>query len=290
MNTKGRITFRAAVTSSEPSEACSFLSRHTGLPKGRIKDAMNKGAVWLKRKGKSRERLRRATAGLRQGDVIELFYDADLLTVDPVRASCLMDRGVYSIWHKPSGLLTQGTDWGDHCSLLRLVETSFNPRRGAYLVHRLDREVEGLVLVAHTRDAAARFSRLFKRGEVRKEYRAEVLGSMDRQTGVIEEPLDGKPALTRFSVITYDEATNTSVLSVEIDTGRLHQIRRHLADVGHPVMGDPRYGRGNKDCRAMRLSACGMAFGCPFTGETIECRIDRMHVMPGHENGTRPFP
>lgn len=274
MNTKGRITFRAAVTSSEPSGACSFLSRHTGLPKVRIKDAMNKGAVWMKRKGRGRERLRRATAGLKPGDVIELFYDADLLTIDPPLASCLVDRGVYSVWHKPSGLLTQGTDWGDHCSLLRLVETFFNPRRRAYLVHRLDREVEGLVLVAHTRDAAERFSHLFGRGEVRKEYRAEVLGSMGRRTGVIDEPLDGKPALTRFSVMAYDEVTNTSILSIEIDTGRLHQIRRHLAAVGHPVMGDPRYGRGNKDGRPMRLRASGMAFRCPFTGETFECRID----------------
>lgn len=274
MNRQGTITFRAAVDPSGQSEACLFLSRRAGLPKARIKDAMNKGAVWLRRKGGKRERLRRATAVLRPGDVIEFFYDADLLAVEPPRATCLIDRRQFSVWHKPAGLLTQGTDWGDHCSLLRQAETAIHPRRDAFPVHRLDREAAGIVVVAHTREAAARLSKLFRGNAVHKTYRAGVLGAMRRPFGVMDDPLDGKPARTRYSVMAYDAATDTSVLSVEIDTGRLHQIRRHLAAAGHPVMGDPRYGKGNRDGSPMRLLACGLSFVCPFSGETIACRID----------------
>lgn len=267
-----KLTFRTTVAASGPEEACSLLSRETGLSKARVKDAMNKGAAWLRRRGRGRERLRRATAVLRPGDTVELFYDPGLLAVDPPEASCIADRRHFSVWRKPAGLLTQGTDWGDHCSLVRQVETAFSPRRSALPVHRLDREVEGLVVVAHTSKAASELSRLFQKNEVRKTYRAEVFGEMEG-SGIVEEPLDGKPARTRYSVLGYDPGADVSTLSVEIETGRLHQIRRHLSFIGHPVMGDPRYGTGNKDGKPMRLLACGIAFTCPFTGERVECNL-----------------
>ncbi|HPI92821.1 MAG TPA: RluA family pseudouridine synthase [Deltaproteobacteria bacterium] len=274
MKAGGKLTFRTTSAGYEPEEACSLLSRETGLSKVRIKDAMNKGAVWLRRRGRARERLRRATWELRRGDTVELFYDPGLLAVEPPEALCVADSKHFSVWRKPAGLLTQGTDWGDHCSLMRQVETAFSPRRPALPVHRLDREVEGLVVVAHTSRAASELSRLFQKNEVRKTYRVEVRGEMEPRDGIVEEPLDGKPARTRYSVIGFDPGANVSILTVHIDTGRLHQIRRHLAFIGHPVMGDPRYGRGNRDGRPMRLLACGIAFTCPFTGERLECGFD----------------
>jgi tRNA pseudouridine32 synthase/23S rRNA pseudouridine746 synthase len=273
MNEHTGFTFKGPVHQSDPHEAAAFLTRHTGLSKARIKDAMNKGAVWLRRKGRARERLRRATATLKEGDTLELHYDPVLLSIDPPKAQCIMDRGSYSIWHKPAGLLTEGTDYGDHCSLLRQVEIAFAPRRKAFPVHRLDREAGGLVLVAHTSEAARELSKLFRGREVRKRYRVEVLGKMDLPAGIIDLPLDHKPAVTRYSVLLDKPDEKTSVLMVEMETGRLHQIRRHLAAIGHPVMGDPRYGRGNKDNHPMRLMAIELSFRCPFTSQQISCKI-----------------
>jgi tRNA pseudouridine32 synthase/23S rRNA pseudouridine746 synthase len=274
MTGKGKFTSKKTVGPEDLLEACAFLAQHTGLSKARIKDAMNKGAVWIQRKGRARERLRRTTAVLREGEVLELFYDPKLLSIDPPQARCVMDRGSYSIWFKPAGLLAQGTDFGDHCSVLRQVEIAFTPRRQAFPVHRLDREVEGLVLVAHTRQAARELSKIFQGRKVRKRYRAEVLGLLEQATGTIDHPLDGKPAMTRYLVLSHDPHTNTSILLVEIESGRLHQIRRHLAAIGHPIMGDPRYCKDNKDGYPMRLVAFEIEFRCPISRKEIKCRMD----------------
>lgn len=268
-----KIILRKTVSPGDLTVASDFLARHAGLPKMRVKDAMNKGAVWLHSRGKARVRLRKATARLREGDTLELFYDPGLLSIDPPKAHCVTDKGGYSIWFKPAGLLAEGTDYGDHCSLLRQVEIEFSLKRAVYPVHRLDREVSGLVLVAHTKKAAASLSGLFQGRAVTKRYRAEVLGRMEEAEGAIDLPLDGKPAKTKFTVLSHDPSAGTSHLLVEIETGRLHQIRRHLAAVGHPVMGDPRYGRGNKDGLPMRLVACELSFTCPLSGQVVGCRV-----------------
>ncbi len=273
MDTQGKIIINKTVLAGDPLQACEFLALHSGLPKARIKDAMNKGAAWISRKGRGREHLRRATSVLKPGNSVELFYDQAILSMNLPQARCLMDLRHYSIWDKPAGLLTQGTEYGDHCSLLRQVELSFSPRRDVYPVHRLDREAQGLVLVAHTSVAAARLSELFQGRAITKRYQTEVLGLIDPDQGTIDSPLDQKSALTRYSVLCHDPNTNISTLQVEIETGRLHQIRRHLASIGHPVMGDPRYGKGNKDGKPMRLIACALEFQCPFTGKVIACRI-----------------
>lgn len=270
---KEKFSFEKTVQEDFQPQACEFLAAHTGLSKARIKDAMNKGACWLDRKGRGRMRLRKATFALQKGDSIELHYDAKVLSAKPPAAACVADFKHYSLWLKPAGLLSQGTSYGDHGSLLRCAETFFNPRREAYPVHRLDREASGLILVAHSAKAAGRLSRLFQEHEVLKRYRVEVLGRPEKDEGMIDEPLDGKEAQTRYTVISGHPESGTSVLLVEIQTGRLHQIRRHLADIGHPVMGDPRYGSGNKDGRPMRLAACELEWRCPFSGKIHQYQL-----------------
>jgi tRNA pseudouridine32 synthase / 23S rRNA pseudouridine746 synthase len=248
-------------------EASSFLASQSGLPRVRIKDAMNKGAVWLKRKGLGCKRLRKATFILKEGDILELHYDPRILSENPPAAYCIMDYGHYSVWFKPAGLLTQGTEFGDHGTILRQAEVYFKSNRKVYPVHRLDREAEGLVMIAHSGQAAAELSKLFAEHRVIKRYRVEVLGAPEKNEGIIEDPINGKTAVSRYCVIANNPEGDTSTLLVEIETGRMHQIRRHLAGIGHPVMGDPRYGTGNKDGRPMRLTACELCWRCPITGE-----------------------
>lgn len=263
------------LTVTREASAIELLAEASGLPRGRIKDAMNKGAVWHQGKGRGRRRLRRATTRLRPGDRLALHYDPELLARQVAVPACVLDRGRYSAWDKPAGMVSQGTDFGDHCALPRWVERHFQPPRPVLLVHRLDREASGLMLLAHDRAVAARLSALFHEGRVYKRYRVEVRGDLSRPgTGVIEQPLDGKPACTRYRCLGYDAAADVSRLDVEIDTGRLHQIRRHLADLGHPVMGDPRYGTGNRTRAGLRLRALELRFPCPLSGEDIEIILD----------------
>jgi tRNA pseudouridine32 synthase/23S rRNA pseudouridine746 synthase len=149
--------------------------------------------------------------------------------------------------------------------LLRIAEQQL--QRECFLVHRLDREADGLMLIAHTGKAAAALSQQFARerdGAIRKLYRIEVSGKVD-EAGEISTVLDGKTALTRFHRLDYLSARDSSVVEVELVTGRKHQIRRHFAGLGHPVLGDPVYGINNKDSRGLQLKAVQLDFTCPLT-------------------------
>lgn len=264
--------FRREVRQPEAgARASDLLASASGLSRGAVKDAMAKGAVWLSRPRGKRRRLRRASFQVAAGDLLALYYDAELLARTPPQAVCLRDLIHYSVWEKPPGLLSQGSDYGDHCSLARQAELAFTPRRPVFVVHRLDREARGLMLLAHSRQAAAALSALFRDNGVEKRYQVEVLGHLDQYAArQIDLPLDGKNACTLFTPLSYDPQTNTSRADVRITTGRLHQIRRHFAMIGYPVMGDPRYGSGNKNSRGLCLVASALGFDCPFTRQRMD--------------------
>lgn len=170
--------FRKCITAADDGQqAATLLCNATGLSRSRIKDAMQKGAVWLKKKGKGKNRrLRRATAAIAKDDTLSIYYDEGILQTPPLSARLVADQRYYSVWEKPAGMLCQGTEYGDHCSLLRLAELSFAPRRPVFLLHRLDREASGLVLIGHNKKAAAHFSALFKERKIDKRYLALVAG------------------------------------------------------------------------------------------------------------------
>jgi len=247
--------------------AIDFLLDNVNLSKSRLKDIMNKGAVWLKRGSQSKTRLRRAMTDLKVGDLLEVYYDEQLLSLKPIRLEPIDDRIEYSVWDKPSGMLIQGTEWGDHTALLRRVELYFSPRRESFLIHRLEREASGLVVIAHNRKMAATLSELFKSGQVKKRFRIQVLGDLREygQQGEIQIPLDGKDAETRFEFIRYDAEKNYSTVNIWLGSGRKHQIRRHFEHIGFPLMGDPKYGKGNKNQSGMKLNAVELSFKCPVT-------------------------
>ena len=262
------IQLKLTVPANARPLAADFLAQASGLAKARIKDAMVKGAVLLKR-GKTTKRLRRATFALMAGDLLKLAYDQEVLTRLPPTATCLQDLKHYSVWIKPAGLLSQGNDFGDHCALLRQVELFFKPTRPVFLVHRLDREAAGLMLVAHTQKGAAALSALFREGCINKTYQAEVLGCPPESSGSITAELDGRPARTDYRVLDSHPEQHSATLEVTIHTGRRHQIRRHLALIGHPVLGDPQYGSGNKNSSGLRLTAVALSFICPIRKKTV---------------------
>ena len=142
--------------------------------------------------------------------------------------------------NKPSGMPTQPTRDRQQRSLEELLRAQF---KSIYLVHRLDTGTSGVVVFARTRDAAASLSGLFSSREVRKTYLASVDGAID-QPMTIDSPIGGKEAISRI------RPRADGLIEAEIETGRTHQIRIHLASIGHPVIGDRRYG-GPKAPRLM---------------------------------------
>jgi tRNA pseudouridine32 synthase/23S rRNA pseudouridine746 synthase len=251
-----------------------LLQRATGLPKQRIKRAMTQGAVWLTR-GRNTRRLRRAKRSLRVGDEVHLYYDVEILAENPVEPTLIADVGGYSVWRKPYGLRSQGSKWGDHCTVVRWAERHLQPERPAFTVHRLDRAANGLILVAHSRTIAAALSELFQKRAVEKRYLALVAGDFSLQPNPlrVDQPLDGKAALSEFSLQQVSADGDRSLLDVRIETGRKHQIRRHLADLGHPVIGDRMYGAGVQDRVDLQLTAYLLAFHCPVNDEQVEYRL-----------------
>jgi tRNA pseudouridine32 synthase/23S rRNA pseudouridine746 synthase len=261
----------------DPATACDALARRTGLSKTSLKRAMIQGAVWLQRPKAKMRRVRRATTAVQPGDRWTVCYDPAILDLKPPQARCLKQTSHFSIWFKPPGLMTQGTRFGDHCSLARQVEHHFQMKRKVLLVHRVDREVAGLVLVAHSREAAARFSAMLRKGALKKGYVVRVRGDLTRHPspGRIVLDLDTKRAVTEYDTVAYDAAEDQTLVRVRIQTGRRHQIRRHLAMIGFPVMGDPRYGENNKNQSGLQLVADTISFDCPFGGGRVAIRLDK---------------
>ncbi len=240
------------------------LARTTGLARHRVKHAMQCGAVWLTR-GDIVQRLRRATKSLKAGDTVHIYYSDQVLdaTIEP--PELIADEDAYSVWYKPFGVRSQGSKWGDHCTLYRWAKRHLKPQRPAFTVHRLDMAATGLMLVAHRKKTAAQLSELFRGRRIEKHYRAVVTGHMASSNPIeIDSPIDGREA--RSLVTVFDAQNSLTLLDVRIETGRKHQIRRHLAELGYPVVGDRQYGSDNS--RNLQLTASSLSFTCPVTGET----------------------
>ncbi len=247
--------------------AVELLQQNADLSKQRIKQAMTKGAVWLTR-GKYTQRIRRADKPLQMGDTLHIYYDEKLQQQQPDDAILIADETVFSIWHKPYGMLCQGSKWGDHCTINRWVEKHLAPQRPAFIVHRLDRAATGLVIIAHQKKIAAYFANLFQARRIEKHYQACVHGCFpDHKT--LDSAIEDKPAVSHAKRLGYDDKLNQSLLEIRIETGRKHQIRRHLSEAGFPIVGDRLFGGPEQDdTRDLCLTSCYLAFASPVDGET----------------------
>ena len=158
------------------------------------------------------------------------------------------------------------------------------PAERAGIVHRLDKDTSGLMIVARDDEAHRLLSALIKAHQVERTYLALIEGRPRSRSGTIDAPLGrdhrapekrtvrgrgARDARTHFEVVEVLRAN--SLVEARLETGRTHQIRAHFAAIGHPVAGDPRYGHpGRLGLERQFLHSAGLAFTHPFTGERLE--------------------
>ena len=270
--------FESHVSALYADKAVDLLVAVSGLSKQTIKQAMQKGAVWITRNNSTR-RLRRAEKVLAYRDELHLYYNQSVLDTSPELAHLVADENTYSIWFKPRGMLSQGSKWGDHCTINRWVEQHLLPQRPAFIVHRLDRAACGLIIIAHQKSAASAIAKLFESRAINKRYKALVKGHFEtnEQLVHIENDIEGRTASSVVTLLKYDQSLNQSLLDVKINTGRKHQIRRHLSEMGFPIVGDRLYDNSNKsmneECTDLQLTAYYLSFQCPLSGEIKKYEI-----------------
>jgi len=210
---------------------------------------------------------------------------------EPVRFEIVHEDEHLLVVDKPAGVVTHPAP-GHHGptlagALAHLAAGGEHPER-AGIVHRLDRDTSGLLVVARSDEAHAALARMMKAREITREYLALVAGHPDTESGTIDAPVGrdrvnrtlmstrtdrARSAVTHFEVI--ERLPRTALLRVRLETGRTHQIRAHLAAIDHPVVGDPQYG-GRESGRRLGLErqflhASTLMFRHPFDGELLRC-------------------
>lgn len=182
----------------------------------------------------------------------ELYRDSHLLVVE-----------------KPFGLASQPTRSGGPNLYDSLCETE------GYvgLHHRLDTPASGLILVALDRSINSTLASDFRAHRIERRYQAVVVGQTP-DTGTVRQALDGKPATTHYTRLSTHNAL--SLLELRLETGRTHQIRRHMATTGFPIVGDRRYGgSAGRLWDRLALHATSLRLTHPVSGESlhVNCEI-----------------
>lgn len=158
------------------------------------------------------------------------------------------DRNLLVINKKAGIAVHEGKDISFQQSLIGQLQTYYKDKGVTpYLVHRLDKDTSGCLVVAKNEETAKDFEAIFEKGSLQKEYLALVKGIVKEKKGRIDIPLPGRDgtlvsALTFFQVEKIFPEEQLSLLRVQIETGRMHQIRIHLSKIGHPIVMDNQYG------------------------------------------------
>lgn len=256
-----------------------LITHYKGVPKARLYRAIRKGEVRVNKK-----RVKQ-TDRLNTGDAIRLpplttsqgkktltkIRDIDLKWIEN---NIIFEDDGLLVMNKPAGLAVHGGTGVGH-SLLDFLSQA-RPNQFLRLVHRLDQATSGCILIAKSRQVLLDLQQQFKDHKVEKLYRALVIGRVDKpkmtirtklkkdrdgKTGVkvIESP-DGKLAVSHFEVMGHKDSD--TLLSIKIETGRMHQIRYQAASIGHPIVGDPKYGDQAANRLAEKQAQSGLHLHC----------------------------
>jgi 23S rRNA pseudouridine1911/1915/1917 synthase len=282
-----RLVVPEALAGERVDRAVALL---TGWTRGEVQELVQAGAVLVG--GAAVAKSRR----LEVGEVIELTgapVPAGLPEADPsIELVVRYEDPDLAVVAKPAGLVVHpgaghpaGTLVNAVLARYPEVATVGDPARPG-IVHRLDRDTSGLMVVARTQAAYEGLVELLAAHDVERRYEALTWGHFDARRGVIDAPIGrsvrhptrmsvregGRDARTHYEVRTEFHDPEVSVVDCRLETGRTHQIRVHLQAVGHPVVGDPVYGGARRALPLDRpfLHAGGLAFVHPVTGRPVE--------------------
>jgi len=246
-----------------------FVSARLHVSKKKAKGILNRRQVFV-----NRRRTWMAHHSLSPGDDVRIAEFPDTsASRDP--GSILFRDDCYIVADKRAGILSNGQHsaeelWRGQLGLPFLA-----------VAHRLDRDTSGCLVLACTSEAHDRIIGAFRRRLVKKLYHTIVLGRLRPPEQTVDSPLDGKRAITHVRALDSNRAA--SHLIVRIETGRTHQIRRHLASRHHAVLGDRHYAtRLRSGMKAMTigrqmLHASSLEFKHPFTGRIVRVKAPLPH-------------
>jgi len=204
--------------------------------------------------------------------------------------------------NKPAGVLSQGDRTGDPDVVSLCKKYLSQPGTSAHPpfvgpVHRLDRPVSGLMLVAKTSNAASQLSKQVQNRTIQKTYRAVVQGEApangmlvhhlkkDRTRNIVQavKPGISKAKRAELSFVCLSAKEKLTLLSVHLQTGRSHQIRVQLAEENYPVWGDYKYGAAQPDGREIALQAAELVFEHPFSEKRLKYELDLPEWEPWNQ-------
>ncbi len=217
---------------------------------------------------------------LKQGDIIALMEAASIPRPYRMILDLVHLDNHLAIIHKPAGIIVSGNQFRSIQNVLP-YNLSSSPEPDALQIprplHRLDAPTQGLLMVARTARAQMEFSRQFEEGEIKKTYEAIIVGEPPRQTQ-INSPIDGKPAITDMESLSSTASLRSGHLThlkLFPQTGRTHQLRKHLASIGKPIAGDKLYGTDGEVLlhKGLFLAATALDFFHPFEEKRLKIEL-----------------
>jgi 23S rRNA pseudouridine1911/1915/1917 synthase len=228
---------------------------------------------------------RKAVHQVQPGDLIEIGPRRNAPTL-PNELEIVFEDDAILVVNKPCGLLSVSTPSEREKTVYALLSRCLkerNPGEALYIVHRIDKFASGLLVFAKTGEIQCRLKDLLSTHEIRRMYWAIVEGIVEQERGTVRSFLaedktfhvhsvrdrkQGKSAVTHYRTLCRFQ--DISTLEVTLETGRKNQIRVHLSEIGHPVVGDRAYGRGNDPLGRLGLHAFHLGFIHPTRGVPVE--------------------
>lgn len=266
------------VTVTKQTTLLEFLTeQYPDSPRTRIKKLLQSGTIRVNDKPVTLH-----SYPLKQGDVFEINKEAGIAAKAGLPFAVLFEDQDIIVVDKPAGISTSSTDGSLNIQeiLSVFLKGQSKGKTRAHVVHRLDKEVSGVLLFAKSHEIMDIIKERWQ--ETEKHYYALVEGTPKEPEGTIRSWLfedksqkvhsGAERPGAKFSVTNYStlkQVGSNTLLDIKTDTGRKNQIRVHLSDIGCPIVGDRKYGASDEFKRRVRLHAYSLSFPHPVSGKTI---------------------
>lgn len=267
---------------AEPAELMTFLlAKMGGMSRNSIKSLLAHRLVMVNNKVTTQFNL-----SLQPDDLVSVISGRGNVELSHPKLRIIFEDQYLIVVEKKEGLLTVSTGNTDETTAFSILKTHVkksSPQNRIYVVHRLDRETSGVIMFAKTKEVQLILQENWHRIVTRRIYVALVEGQVEKQEDTIvtwltenekslkihssETDNGGQQAITHYRCVKSNE--DYSLLEIELETGRKNQIRVHMQGIGHPIVGDKKYGAGTSPIGRVGLHARLLAFYHPITTEVV---------------------